>query len=79
MTWLPTRPYQILFQLFKTLGHGAPMAYFLTFGGQTRTTVRRWLRKLEQLGAVKRDSRGVYCITATGNRIIWNGGRLSGY
>jgi hypothetical protein len=51
MTTLSTRPYQLLCQL---------LTYFLTFGGQTESTVRRSLRKLAVIHAVRRDKQGHY-------------------
>ena len=72
-------PYLLCFQLFKTLGHGASVAYFCSFGGQREPEVRKTLRKLVAEGFVKTgrsrwDRRfNHYLLTAKGSRALWRG------
>lgn len=75
----PSQPYQILFNLLKTLDYGGSVGYFLGFGGWKETTVRRNLRRLTAEGFVTRkphryDPRTfMYYLTRKGNRAIWAG------
>jgi len=76
--WALRLPFRILDQTFKTFGNGTQVGYYLHFGGQKETSVRKALRRLVAAKFMYRKPsrfyRGFdYFLTAKGRRRVWSG------